>query len=382
VSRSGEFTTGESRTGGGEFDQQTAPNTTTGQFKSGGGLTGDAVRLELADPGATVQVDAQPGDLSAAGATAVSDPGATVDVATPTASLAYRIGDPGATVGFDTPTGDITGAGDATVADAGATVELDTPIAQVGYRRWAVAGQPLTVQSATLTPTTLTLDVRARSSSARSTLETLDDNAGAYEQRQLADGTVDGVDTSKAGAGNVYTVTPPVYLQPERVERDWLADSVERDRASADTQATLSTVEFAATTTRDAIATLSDATAANSWAFNFSAGGRIVTDRVSSIQQGETTTVALILEPEQAELFETVAATTAGAVVRVVPDGETFSEDTTPNGRQTVTVDPPDDAADPALPAGTYVITDWTSRGTDGGAYRVEMGLSTRYEAQ
>lgn len=246
-----------------------------------------------------------------------------------------------------------------------------------GYAEFVVDGRELRTYSATLTPTTLRLEVRARTDRERLTLERLDANAGAYDQRDRADGTIQGVDT--AAGSNTFTVTPPLDLEPERITRDWLVDSVSRRRTSADTKATRATVEFIATDTRAPASTLTETTAANSWEFTF-ADGRIVTDRVHDIDQGETTTVTLALSPVQAELFETDTPAAAGAVIRGVPDGETFTEDTTPNSRQTVTVDPPDNASSPAITVGDYVVSGWESQGADAGAYRVSMELSSRYE--
>lgn len=381
MSNSGEFLSGGSKSGGGSAP---AYNAKSGEARSGQFKSGDAGNqaLVIADTAMDVHLTTPTPTVTGAGTAPIADGAMDVHLATPTAVVRQilRIADGAMDVALATPTGDITGAGTVTVADDTTVINVALGQEQVGYPEWVVAGESLRVTGATLTPTALTLDIRARDATERATLDALDTNAGSLDQRERADGTIAGLDT--AGGGNTVTAIPPVSLQPERVTRDWLVDSVSRRRTSASTEATLATLELAAKDTRDAVTTLSETAAANSWTFDFSAGGRIVTDRVHEIEQGETTRVDLILEPAQAELFETVTAATAGAIVRTVPDGETFSEDTTPTSRQTVTVDPPDDAADPALPADTYVVTGWRSEGSDGGKYRVSMDLSTRYEAQ
>lgn len=244
---------------------------------------------------------------------------------------------------------------------------------------WVINGVELRVQSVVLTPTTLRLTVRARSAAARGVLEDLDGNAGAVDERERADGTVAGLDL--AGGKNTVAVYPPGEQRPERIPRSWVVDSVGRDRASADTLGTIATVEFTSAATRDPVVGYSDPADSTAWEFDLGGAGRIVTDRVSSIRQDATTSVEVILEPLQAELFETTAAATAGSVVRTVPDGTAFAEDTTPGSRQTVTVTPPS-GEESALPADEYVVDGWESDGRGGGAYRVRMDLSTRYEPQ
>jgi len=271
---------------------------------------------------------------------------------------------------------DATGAGDATVAPSPTEWAWDYPAAAAGYTTWVIDDTAIRVTSVRLTPTNLTLEVRAREAEERQLLDTLDDDAGAVDTRERADGTTVGLD--RAGGSNTYTVIPPVRLQPPRVSRQWLVDDVSRNRTSVDTRATSSTVSLVATDTRDRETGYADAADSGKWTFDM-AGGTIVTQRVADISQGATTTLTLILTDRQAELFETVAAATAGAVVREVPDGQWFSEDTTPAERQTVEITPPSGATDPAIPQGMYVIEGWESEGDDGGAFRVSVEISTRY---
>lgn len=244
---------------------------------------------------------------------------------------------------------------------------------------WVVGNTALRVVDVTLTPTRLTLVVRVRSASARDALARLDDNAGSVTERERANGVTDGLDT--AGGSNTFTVRPPTQLRPPRIERDWLVEDVERERASADTKATLATVTLLADQTRSVVDGYADSANANSWSFSFT-GGTIITDRVSNINQGATTSLQLILSRRQAELFETVTAATAGSVVSVVPDGQNYSRDTTPNSRQTVTIDGPDDADDPAISDGDYVVAGWSVFGSDGGDLRAEIQISSRFEPQ
>jgi len=263
--------------------------------------------------------------------------------------------------------------------DAVGTVELgaaaqqwtwDGLSGQVGFPVWVIDDTAIRVTSVTLTPTTLTLEVRARTADERALLDALDSDAGAVQSRERADGTVAGLDT--AAGSNTFEVIPPIRHLPQRATRDWLVDDVSRDRTSADTQATSATVSLVAADTRDAVTGYTET-------FDFSAGGTVVTRRVSGISQGATTSLTITAEPRQAELIETVTAATAGAVVREVPDGQLFTEDTTPNSRQTVDITPPSGAADPAIPQDTYVISNWESRGDDGGAYRITLEIDTRF---
>ena len=244
---------------------------------------------------------------------------------------------------------------------------------------WVVAGARLPVTAVRLTPTTLTLTVRVREASVRAALDDLDSNAGSLDERERADGTNEAVDT--AGGQNTYTVAPPLRLRPPRITREWVVDDVTRRRASADTKAIRGTVTFVARETRAVAGGLADPSASGAWEFAF-ADGTVVTPRVSDISQGATTRLQILLSPRQAELAESVTAATAGAVVNPVPDGETFTRDTTPDSRQTVDITPPSGATDPAIPAGEYVIEEWTSRGSDGGAIRWQVSLSSRYEPQ
>jgi len=248
---------------------------------------------------------------------------------------------------------------------------------QVGFPVWVIDDTAIRVTSVTLTPTNLTLEVRARTADERALLDTLDSDAGAVQSRERADGTVAGLDT--AAGSNTFEVIPPIRHLPQRATRDWLVDDVSRDRTSADTQATSATVSLVSTDTRDAVTGYTDAADSGKWTFDFSAGGTVVTRRVSGISQGATTSLTITAEPRQAELIETVTAATAGAVVREVPDGQWFTEDTTPNSRQTVDITPPSGAADPAIPQDTYVISNWESRGDDGGAYRITLEIDTRF---
>lgn len=241
---------------------------------------------------------------------------------------------------------------------------------------WLIGDNLLNVYGVTLTPTTLSLDIRARSGAERSALDELDTNAGAVETRERADGTVRGLDT--AGGANTYSVRPPTRLRPPRVVRNWLVDDVTRDRTSADTTALEATVSLVAEETRAPGSNYSNT--GTGWTFAFSNAGTLVTDRVGQIQQGPTTTIPIVLTPRQAELLETVLAATAGAVVSPVPDGETFSRDTTPTDRQTVTISLPSGVTDAAIDPGDYVVEDWDVTGDDGGAYRMRIEISTRFE--
>lgn len=243
---------------------------------------------------------------------------------------------------------------------------------------WVIGTRRVAVREITLTPTTLTLTISLRDAGARRTLRELDEDAGALARRELADGTIEYVDT--ADGDNTYTVTPSVRHQPPRIERDWLVGDISRDRASADTQAVLGTITLRGKQTRDPAAIgYDDADDADAWEFDFS-DGRVVSRRVSAVQQpAGTTSLQIVLSPRQAELVESGAAAVAGAISNTVPDGQAFTRDTTPDDRQTVTVDPPADAADPALKAGTYVVTGWTvDSGSGGGADRMDLSVATR----
>lgn len=272
----------------------------------------------------------------------------------------------------------VAGQGDVTLDDATHDLLLGQGRDSIGFTDWVVSNQTLRVVGATLTPTELSIDVRSRTQAERDALDTLDAEAGAVDTRERADGTVDGLD--RAGGNNTFTVYPPVDLQPPRINREWVVDDVERDRASADTQSTLATVTFVGQETRDPATGLSESGGADAWTFHFDGFGTIATPAVSGLEQGEVTALTITMTPTQAELFETTAAATAGAVASEVPDGETFTRDTTPDGRQTVTITPPAGASDPTPSSGEYVVTGWESVGSSGGAYRVTVEISSRYE--
>jgi len=244
-------------------------------------------------------------------------------------------------------------------------------------RTWIVGGEQLRVVSSTLTPTTLSLEVRARSASERAALDRLDSDAGAVDTRERADGTTVGLDT--AGGENTFTVRPPYQDRPPRIEREWLVDNVSRSRTSADTRATSSTVSFIAKETRDRMTGYVNAGGTDAWTFDL-AGATINTPRVHDIQQDATTTLRIVATPRQAEALESITPATAGAVVREVPDGQWFDEDTTPNNRQSVTITPPSSSADSAIPSGTYVVGSFESEGTNAGAFRIMLEISSRYE--
>jgi len=239
---------------------------------------------------------------------------------------------------------------------------------------WVVDGTQLRVRSVSLSPTELSLEVRARSDSAEAKLSELDDFAGDLEETERADGTYRFDDT--AGGANTYTVRPPYQLRPPRIEREWLVNSVTRDRASADTEAILATVSFVPSETRQPVTGY--ANSGVEWTFDLN-GGTIITPRVSNIRQRETTTLQVILSARQAELFESVLAASAAAQSNPVPDGETVTRDTSGDGRQTATIEPPDDTTQSAIDADEYVVFGWTSNGSDGAAYRIDLEISTRF---
>lgn len=251
--------------------------------------------------------------------------------------------------------------------------------------RWVISPPDETparvrVTNVVLRPTRCEVSIRARSAAERDILARLDDDAGEVDTRAYADGRTQGLDTS--GGSNTYTLRPSTALRPPRIERDWLVESIERDRTSADTRATAATVEFVAATTRDRDATsYADGSQAGAWQFDFNAptGGTLYTERVNRIRQGETDTVALFLTRYQAEVLESVAPAVAGATTQATPDGPTVTRDTTPDDRQTVDVTPPASAADPAISAGTYVVAGWTVTGDDAGSKRVELSIDTAY---
>lgn len=345
----------------------------------------DAVDFELGGGGVqapTTTVDIQTPDPTIAGAGAATVPAGTETVGvsppTPTATGtgAVSVSSGTETVALEAPTPGIKAA--ETVAAPTTTIEVADPTPTAGISDWTLNGTPVRVTSVSLTPTRLELGVVARDVATRDLLDTLDDNAGDVTERQRADGTTDGLDTS--GGSNTFPVTPPVQLRPPRIDRDWLVEDVTRDRTSADTRATTATITLVNAETRTPVTGHADPSDASVWTFDMT-GGRIVTGRVSGIEQGATTQLRIIMTPAQAELFETVAAATAGAVVTAVPDGETFARDTTPGSRQTVTATPPSGATDPAIPAGEYVIENWESFGADGGTFRVTVQLSSRYES-
>lgn len=243
-------------------------------------------------------------------------------------------------------------------------------VAQGPY--WVVGGYRLPVRGVTLTPTTLTLDIANRGAATRRALREFEADAGALDRRERADGVIQHVDL--AGGDNTYRVAPSIRHRPPRVVRDWLVEGVNRDRASADTKAILGSVSLRGKESRAAVAGLADTQGSDDWAFAFESG-TLATPRVSNVRQEDDTTLQVILTPRQAELLESVAPATAGSVVNVVPDGQTFTRDTTPDGRQTVTVSPPSGVTDPTPSAGEYVVMSWRSEGADGGAYRVELTI-------
>jgi hypothetical protein len=382
MGKTGAALTGESPTGATASPTSTPGVTAkTGEAKTGEVPTGDALAGAdtLAAPVQALTLDTPTPTIAGAGAATATAAVQTLTLDTPAATIERRntLSAPVQTLTLDTPTPTITGAGAATATAAVQTLTLATPDARIGFAQWLIGGQSYRVVGVTLTPTELSLDIRARTQAERAGLDTLDDNAGAVNTRERADGTVDGLDTS--GGGNTFEVIPPVRHQPERVTRDWHVDDVSRERTSASTQATRATVALINAATRASVTGYADGADSTAWTFEF-AGGTIVTPRVSEIRQQATTALRLVLEPAQAELFETVTAATAGAVTTTVPDGETFARDTTPGDRQTVTITPPSGASDPAIPQGDYVVTGWESEGADGGAYRVRMDIATRYE--
>lgn len=241
---------------------------------------------------------------------------------------------------------------------------------------WVIDELQIQVFAVTLRPTELELSVRARTDAAQRLLDRLDSNAGAYEDRTLADGTYQARDT--AGGSNTFTVRPSTRLRPPRVTRDWLVDSVSRTRTSTDQQAIEATVTFVAGGTRTPQTGHTDAADTSQWTFAFN-GGTVVTASVADIQQGETTTIPIVLTDRQAELVESVTPAIGGAYTFEVPDDETFTRDETPTDRQSVTITSPDSVTNPPLPDGEYVVTGWRSRGSDGAGFRWDMEVSSRY---
>jgi hypothetical protein len=353
----------------------------TGESKTGESPTGDKPTLRIIVPTQSWSWEPQTADVTGDGVAEISAPANDLAVESQTADVTgegeVTVDVPAQSWAWESQTADVTGEGVAEISAPTQTLEWDGPTPSVGFVRWVINGQSIRVTDVTLTPTTLTLGVRARDAAERSLLDTLDGDAGAYEERARADGTNEAVDT--AAGSNTFTVYPRVAMQPPRIAREWLVDDVSRTRTSADTQATTATVTLVATETRTALTGYADAADSDKWTFDFSAGGQIVTNRVTNIDQGETTALTLVLTDVQAELAETVAAATAGAVVREVPDGQWFSEDTTPNSRQTVDITPPSGAADPAISADTYVVETWESVGDDGQAFRWRVEIDTRY---
>lgn len=380
MGKTGEVTTGESPTGDNAGTVLAAPvQNLTLQDPT---ATISGVLNTLSAPVQTLQLVAKTGPGDVNGKTGESKTGEAVtggsgSTGTTITTLTVDLSAPVQTLALQDPTASITGAGTATINANEHVLQLAIPQALIGYKQWVINSQPLRVREVTLTPTELTLEVRARTSAERSLLDTLDANAGAYQDRQLADGTAQARDTS--GGSNNFDPIPPIRMQPPRTTRTFFVDNVSRRRTSADTQGIIGTISLVAQDTRSAVTGYTDAVDSSKWEFDFN-GGRIVTDRVSTIDQGPTTSVELILTESQAELFETLTAATAGAVVATVPDGESYSRDTTPNNRQTVTITPPSGAADPAIPQGDYVVENWESVGNDGFAFRVRMDISSRYD--
>jgi len=243
---------------------------------------------------------------------------------------------------------------------------------------WVIGDQQITVVGVEITPTELSLDVRARTDSERRLLSTLDDNAGAFEDRTLADGTYQARDT--AAGNNTFTIRPPTRLKPPRIVRDWLVDDVSRTRTSSDQQTIEATVTFVASQTRVPVVGYTDPSNTSEWSFAF-ADGTVVTASVADLQQGETTTIPLVLTDRQAELVESTVAAVGGSYTFEVPDGGTFTRDETPESRQSVTITVPDTASGAPIDSGEYVVTGWRSRGSDGAGFRFELEVSTRYRS-
>lgn len=241
---------------------------------------------------------------------------------------------------------------------------------------WLIDGVALSPTAVTVTPETIELTVPTRTQSTRDLLDTLDANAGEVRRRNLADGTMQAFDT--AAGGNTYTLSPQSRSVPPRTERAVHVDDIAREKSGPSGQTVTADITLVPTATRTRN-TRTDTDDTAQWRFTFSAGGRIVTNRIAAQvnDDRESTTVSLVLTPLQTQTLETNTAAVAGAVSQSVPDGESLDRDTTPNSRQTVTVSPPDTASDPPLESGTYLALGWTTVGRGGGSYRIELELTT-----
>lgn len=369
---------------GAEYGGDVVPSVSDGFEYDGARWDGDTYDYSIHRFDASVQtltLNAQPAGISGTGTATLGATAQTLTLTPEPQSIAATgtatLDSPVQSLSLQSPTATISGTGTVTLNAAVQLLELTTPAPKFGFLSWVVNNEDISVTGVEITPTELRLDVRARDADVRSTLETLDSNAGAFSERELADGTLQYRDT--AAGSNTYTVYPPYYMKPPRITRDWLVDNVSRVRTSADTQATEATLTFVPSSSRTDSVSYSDPADSDKWEFDFGSFGQIVTDSVANIDQGETTAIELILDPSQTELIESVATAIAGAFTFEVPDGETFTRDETPSERQTVTITPPSGASDPAIPSGTYVVTEWNSRGADGGGFRVTLQISTRY---
>lgn len=229
---------------------------------------------------------------------------------------------------------------------------------------------------------TLTLVLRSDEEITEERLNPLSSHAGDVEATPRANGGFSAED--RAGGENTYTLHPPSARENVRTENTWHVDQYDQtpvDQASKQYEVT---VRLTASENKDPTTDYPDQEPADGeWLFE-AHNGAIATSRVladvrgrgEGVGEGDDKTLRLILTPLQTRIMEENASQLNAVVSRNVPDGTGYSQDNSPNQRNTLTVTAPSNDHERLLKSGDYAVEAWATEWLNDDFYEVELDLT------
>lgn len=226
----------------------------------------------------------------------------------------------------------------------------------------------------------ITLTARADVSTVQNDIRPKMEHAGKYDVLSTSTGGFTAVDD--ANGQNEVTLSAPKARQDLRPMSYWHVDDYREeqiDQSGNEYEIEIAAVAAENKNTDGSYSYPAETRASDEWEFDF-ATGRFTTRRVRSDiggqgrDGGRERSLTMLLDRAQTKTVEDNASRLHAVTRRAVPGGSNVAVDTSPDGRNTVTVTPPDGVTD-AFDQGDYVVLGWETELLSDDAYQVTVDL-------
>lgn len=209
----------------------------------------------------------------------------------------------------------------------------------------------------------LELTFRAPEDVAANSLRPLDQSTGKYETVEMPDGSYKIIE--RAASGNEVTVEPPENRDDLRTVNEFVVDDYEEEMSDQDSTVYIVDLSLAGTGPKESTGD-HGTVSADSTEYHFAfADGEVATRRVErEVSRGGISVegarqLSVVLTEAETIVLEESLNRQGGVRIREVPDAPNIVEDTTADGRNTVTITPPSGESDPEIAADDYAVLEW-----------------------